>query len=367
MKLCFFVSDISFVGGIERVVSILSNQLVLLKHNSWQIDIVSLYHTNNINYKINENINIKYISDNSYVGKPQSFRRFWMALKMMRLIRVFFRNNQYDYILSQGFPNNFLATICCQKTSGKIIGVEHVCYSYYPKIIRFFRTFVYQRLYKVVVLTHKDYVKFERNLDNVVVIPNPFDTEDKFLSDLEEKRIIAIGRLEYQKGFDNLISLYKEVFELYPDWKVYIYGTGNLEKQLQKQIEELNLENVIILAGVTDNIYEKIRNSSFMVFPSRYEGFGMVLLECMSQGVPCISYDCESGPSDIIDNYNNGILVPNQDANAFKEAIKKLISDSEMRHALGKNAYVSVDRFTSRRIAQMWIELLEKNDKALYC
>lgn len=360
MKICFFVSDISFVGGIERVVSILSNQLVLLTNNLWEIEIVSLYHTNPINYKINDNISIKYISSKPYEGKPLSFKRLLMAFGNMQSIRKFFKVNQYDYILSQGFPNNFLARICCGKKSGKIIGVEHVCYSYYPKFIRTLRTFVYKKLYKIVVLTEKDCAKFKQNLNNVVVIPNPFDTDDKFLSNLNEKRIIAIGRLEYQKGFDNFIQLYKDVFVSYPEWKVYIYGSGTMEKQLRKQIEALNLGNVIFLSGVTDNIYEEIRKSSFMVFPSRYEGFGMVLLECMSQGVPCISYDCDSGPSEIIDNYYNGILVPNQDAEAFKNAIKELIVDSELRHAMGKNAYVSVERFASKRIAQRWIDLLEE-------
>ena len=359
MKICFFVSDISFVGGIERVVSILSNQFVELKNDSWQIEIVSIYHTNKINYEINKRINIKYISNQPYLGKPQSAKRLFMAFGMIKLIKKFFKKNKYDYILSQGFPNTFLANLCCDKKSGKIIGVEHVCFSYYPAFIRSLRTLIYKKIYKLVVLTNKDYDKFIKNLNNVVVIPNPFDTTNKYLSELKEKKIIAIGRLEYQKGFDNLIAMYKDISIIYPDWKINIYGTGNLKQKLQNQIKNLDLENSIRLAGVTDNIYEKIRESSFMVFPSRYEGFGMVLLECMSQGVPCISFDCESGPSDIIENYENGILVPNQDNESFKKAIIELIENSKLRKKMGENAYFSVDKYSAKIVAQKWIELLE--------
>lgn len=354
MKICFFVADITFKGGIERVLSNLTNALLTLKPDL-DITIVSQYRTfSKPNYKFNDNISIKYLSDKSYSGSPGSFHRVINHVKNIANVRKFFKKNKFDIISSQSFTNTFILYLAGLSLKNVIV-VEHVYYGYYGSLLRKIREFLYPKTLAVSVLTTLDKNYYSKWIKNVLLIPNPIDLSTKQDAPLSSKTIIAIGRLEIQKNFSALINIFSKVNKDFPDWELNIFGEGNLKESLQSQIDFLDLHKKIHLKGTTDNIDKEIRNSSFLVMSSIYEGFGMVLIEALKNGVPCISYDCPAGPSDIIINDLNGLLIPNQDEVEMEYAMRKLIENKHLREQLGKNAYDSIQKFDSKRIADMWL------------
>ena len=172
--------------------------------------------------------------------------------------------------------------------------------------------------------------KKEWKLNNLLVIPNPlsFYPENNQLSTLENKKVLAVGKHSYQKGFDRLIKSWKHVSERYPNWELDIYGTINESMGLEKLAKSLNLDHSINLYPPEKNIGEKYKEASIYVMSSRYEGFGMVLTEAMAYGVPCVSFDCPFGPSDIISHNKNGMLVENGHIETLSESIIKLIENN---------------------------------------
>ena len=163
---------------------------------------------------------------------------------------------------------------------------------------------------KLVVLTKADLKEWESITNNVQQIYNfsPFKSSDK--STLDKKRIISVGRLEPQKGFDLLIKAFSKVNkEDLKGYTFHIFGDGEDKEALLKLISNFKLKNFIFLEGISKNIQEEMYNSSMYIMTSRYEGFPMVLLEALSVGLPIISYNCPSGPAEIIENNDCGFLV----------------------------------------------------------
>lgn len=355
MKLCYFYTDITLKGGIERVLSLLISEQI--KNPELEITLVSQYKTFNIpHYRFPKNLKIVYLSDTHYDGAPASFHRLWLQLKNLKKVKSFFKKNIFDIIVSQAFPNAFTLYLAGIPTY-KIISEEQVYYGYYNKLIRFLRLFIYRKFRAVVVLTEKDRQDFLCHISNVKTIPNPVVLSDRYHALLQNRKIISVGRLEYQKGYDTLISVFAGVHKKFPDWILEVYGEGTLKENLQNKINESGLKEVFILKGTTDKVYEKMREAAFFVLSSRFEGFGMVLVEAMSQGVPCVSFDCPNGPSDIITDGDDGLLVENQNEVALTESIELLITNEALRKKMGNNAYDKVAIFSIEKIIGMWEEL----------
>lgn len=360
MKICFLLSDISHTGGIERVTANLVQEISKID-SSVSIDIISQFRSSDKVWYDYGNCKIVYLSYKNYDAKPHSFMRFIRCLSNICSLRLFFKKNKYDYIISQGFPNSFMYFIS-GVNAGNLIAVEHVHYFYYGRLLRYIRSLIYSKIYKVVVLTNSDKMKFDRELpeNKCVTIPNPVNITRCSSAQLINKQVIAIGRLEYQKGFDSLINVFSSVHKKHPEWILNIYGDGNLKSELLNLINEKNLSGVVFLRGKSEQILEKIRESSFFVLSSRFEGFPMVIAEAMTQGVPPISYNCPSGPSDMIKNSINGLLVDNQNEKALYEAICYLIENQDVRIKMGKQAFEDIKYFSSQRVAKCWITLLQE-------
>ena len=174
---------------------------------------------------------------------------------------------------------------------------------------------------------------------------------------------MAIGSLNryVHKGFDNLIEIAKRLKKVHPEWQFMIVGEGDEGyKYLKNKINHLDLNENIILSGFRPDIDKLLQNSSIFVLSSRYEGLPMALIEAISQGVACIAYDCVSGPSDIIDNEVNGILVKNQDKNEMTNQIIRLIENQELRQTLGENALKSSHKFSVEKIGRKWEDLFKE-------
>lgn len=167
-----------------------------------------------------------------------------------------------------------------------------------------------------------------------------------------------MGRYVPQKGFDRLISAWKTVSERHPDWTLRIYGDG-MRKQLQQQIDALGLSASCILEHSVPNIADKYCDSSILALSSRFEGFGMVIIEAMACGVPPVSFACPCGPRDIIDDGKDGLLVENGDVEGLAEKICYLIENDDVRKEMGRQARKSVERFKMEHITQKWRELFE--------
>ena len=213
-----------------------------------------------------------------------------------------------------------------------------------------------KRLDKFVVLTEQDKQSWTE-LHNVCVIPNPLPSIPQTISQLNNKRVIAVGRYTYQKGFDLLLQAWSIVEKECPDWQLAIYGPGE-RSSYSKQMLELKINDTRCeLYSAVENIGKEYVNSSIFVFSSRFEGFGMVLLEAMSHGLAAVSFDCPCGPKDIIDNGKDGVLVENGNVKQLAEGIIHLIKDKEKRESLARFAREKARQYDISIIGQQWEQL----------
>ena len=213
---------------------------------------------------------------------------------------------------------------------------------------------------KFVCLTHEDQHNW-RGHNNVEVIPNFIDNKHASPASLNNQAMIAVGRLSYQKGYDRLIKAWEEVHKKYPEWKLDIYGGGELKEELTKLISTLGLDGIVSIHKPVANIMEVYPRYSAHLLSSHYEGLPMVILEAMAAGLPTIAYTCQCGPKDIIVDGQTGILVEEGNISALSQSIIKLIEDEKLRRKLGDGAYKRIDQFTRPRIMRLWESLLSAN------
>lgn len=209
-----------------------------------------------------------------------------------------------------------------------------------------------------VVLTNED-KGYWRKCDNIHVIPNPAIKYNDLVSTLTNKQVTAIGRLDYQKGFDSLIRAWRDVHKICPEWKLQIYGSGELENTLISLIRQYNLQDNVFINPPTSNIGEVYNKSSIVVSSSRYEGFPLVLLESLSCGVPVVSYTYKCGPKDLIESGKNGLLVEYMNEKQLSEALISIMTNDELRNKMGRESYLRSLDFTLDKIMQKWNELFQ--------
>lgn len=217
---------------------------------------------------------------------------------------------------------------------------------------------IVRRFDKFVVLTNED-KEYWGNLHNIEVIPNAAMNMGGHFSDVANHRVIAVGRLDYQKGFDRLIQAwcYIQRDGRYQDWHLDIFGQGEWHEMLENMISERNLNDSIRLNNPTNQIGREYAQSSLIVMTSNYEGFGMVLVEAMACGVPAVAFDCKCGPRDIISDGENGLLVPNGDIPGLAEAMMKLMGDYELRRRMSVKARQVVDTYSEKAVMDKWVRL----------
>lgn len=232
------------------------------------------------------------------------------------------------------------------------------------KWIGMFRTWqlerVTQGLSKLVVLTQQDLNDWLKTNRNVISIPNPSPLAPQKISDVENSRVITVGRLDAQKGYDYLIDAWNIVAKDFPDWKLDIYGNGSLRDSLRKQILDYGLEDKICLKGTTKDIEKEYLSSSIFVMTSRYEGLPMVLIEAMSCGLPIVSFDCECGPREVVHDGKNGFLVSTFDIESLADKLMLLMKDASQRKRMGKESRNISRKYDINVIMQRWISLFNE-------
>jgi glycosyltransferase involved in cell wall biosynthesis len=208
------------------------------------------------------------------------------------------------------------------------------------------------------VLTKRDAENWG-NFANIKQIYNVLPFYPDQSAELETKRIISVGRFTSQKGFDLLIEAWNLIHYQLPDWQLDIFGAGEDEEMLRSLIRKKCLDNSINIHPPTKDIIKEYLNSSIYVLSSRYEGFGMVLLEAMACGLPCVSFDCPSGPSEIILNNVDGFVVENGNVDRLAEKIKLMATDIRLRKEMGRKSKENIKRFLPENIMKEWDELFK--------
>ena len=209
----------------------------------------------------------------------------------------------------------------------------------------------------IVTLTEKDKALWKNNR-HVEVIPNFTTMHISKTSDCSSKRVIAVGRLEWEKGYSRLLQIWKIVYSKHPDWKLDIYGEGSFQGALETIIRNNTIKNLEV-HHFTHDISQEFANSSICVVTSFYEAFSLVLLEAMKHGVPCIAFDCPFGPGSIIQDNLNGFLVHDGDIRLFAERICLMIEDTKMRKEFSKEAIIRANYFNKEAVLDTWKTLFE--------
>lgn len=302
--------------------------------------------------------------------------RIWMYYKLMRQYRrmvtdVLMKDRPDIVISTLGRDISFITKI---KDGSKKIGEAHttkhfirnfhlleqrnVIFKYLTKFFRWHMDRQVNRLDALVVLTTQDQHDWGDKIP-IYVIPNSFPFYPDKPSLCENKQAIIVGRYNSAKGYNYLIDAWKIVYQKHPDWIINIFGSGEYEDRVRKQIQDHGLQDVVIMNNPIDHIMEEYLKSSIYVMSSVFEGFAMVLLEAMSCGLPCVSFDCPYGPRNVITDGVDGILVEYLNSQALADNICKLIENEELRKRMGNNGRRNVLRFSREMIMPQWVELFK--------
>lgn len=218
-----------------------------------------------------------------------------------------------------------------------------------------------KKYFRVVALTKEDHKAW--NLRNMISIPNVIYNPSEITADVNKKRVIAVGRLDEQKGFDMLIEAWNMIGIVKKDWKLNIYGDGPLKDNLIKKIRKYKLQNEIYIKGEVKDIEKEYLESSIFALSSRFEGMPMVLLEALNLGLPIVSYDCPCGPKELIQNNKNGFLIECFNNKKFAKNLEQLMNNQKMRIEFSKSSKLESYKYYIDDIMIKWKNLFEEESK----
>lgn len=372
MRLIYCTHSLCNPGGMERV--LVNKVTYLVERLHWDVSIVTTDQKGRPSFyplpagvRVTD-LGINYSDDNvkSVTGKILGYLQ--KRRRHKRLLTSLLEREKPDIVVSL-YPSesSFIPDI---KDGSKKVLELHFCkyfrLQYGRKgllgIIDKWRTHQDERIVrkfdKFVVLTNED-KEYWGNLHNIEVIPNAAMNIGGHFSDVTNHRVIAVGRLDYQKGFDRLIQAWEYINKsgLYSDWRLDIFGQGEWKEMLQEMVQAKNLSVSVHLNSPVKTIGEEYVNSSLLVMSSNYEGFPMVMIESMAIGLPVVAFDFKCGPRDIISDGENGLLVPNGDIHGLAGAMMKLMGDYELRRRMSVKARQVVDTYSEKAVMDKWVRL----------
>lgn len=376
MNITVMIPSMDRPGGIERVTAVQANYWSTRLHH--HVTIITYRNPEcNSYFPLDEGIGIINYPWFDYDIWYEKIPIIGSLVKMRRKTQLYhqrFVDLKSDLIVSMmhGPENNFLSY-----AAGDIptIGVNHVTMEFRDGTYadnfmhKVYQVINYQFLKKnirnynhVISLSKTDLLKLKAIGCRASFIPNPFSMPSCSADTLQhrEKRIVMVGRIDHLKGQSRLLDIWAEMARKYPEWTLTFIGDGRDAEKLKKRCGELGIENQTEFTGNIKNVRERLLQAAIFAFTSRTESFGMVLLEAMSCGLPVVTYDCENGPRDIIDNYYNGFLVPDGDSDCFERRLSILMNDEHLRVKLATNALASVERFRDEVVMKEWDDLLEQ-------
>ena len=364
-------------GGIENCISNLANSLV----DDYEVNIISTYKLyEKPVFKLNDKIKIKYLMTDLKPNKQELkqslkklklitfFKELKKSLKILKLKKILMieaiKNCDSDVIIStRDIHNNWLSKYGRDKTLK--IGWEHNHHHNNKRYINKVTKSVLGLDY--FVLVSKDLTKFysEKLKDKkvkCVYIPNSINFFPQEKAKLETENLISIGRLSHEKGYLDLIDIFKELHQKYPDSKLNIIGDGPDRKKIEKKIRDNKLEDYIILHGFQEKEYinKYLEKSSVYIMTSYTESFGLVLLEAFAYGIPCVAYSSAEGANEIISDNWDGYLIKDRDKNKMIKRVCELLSNRNRRLIMGANGIKKAQEFNTQKTKQKWIEIINR-------
>jgi glycosyltransferase involved in cell wall biosynthesis len=335
----------------------MANTANLFAENGEQITLVLLADTAKSVYPLHKNIRV--IQLPLTFGITQEGNIISRKIKMLadiRTLRKTLKELKPSLLICSEYPYAVAAIIGRTGNATKIVSWEHTHFNVNFKNA-FWRKlfgFTYPKLDTIVCLNKDEKELFKPINENVTVIPN-FIQPSIATSALQNKVILTVARLTAVKGITHLLQTAKIVLQQHPDWQWKIIGDGELKNEVVDFIKQEKLQQQLILQEpVNHNIQAEYQNASLYVMTSINECFPMVLLEALSNGLPCIAFDCDTGPRNIITHNKDGLLVEKEKPVKLAEAISSLISNEEQRKKMGTNAIENIKRFSPETIYQLW-------------
>jgi glycosyltransferase involved in cell wall biosynthesis len=356
------------MGGAQRVVSILSNNFSQDKHSVTLVHTFSGKQTNF--YHIDKDVNVVYLNNNPFLPKNKVVNQFWKMLQLRKLIK----SRNPSVVISFLTRVNIAAVLSTLGTKFPLV----ICERSWPPFKTINTRYIWalkillKRVNKFVAQTSDSADWFHQNMpgSNVSIIPNPTlyplpIDDDNLINPYtivspNKKVILACGRLHKNKQFNILIKAFTNLVDIYPDWNLVILGDGEEKDNLNRMVVDFGVTDRVCLPGSAGNISEWYERADLFVLSSLVEGFPNVLLEAMTHGLPCISFDCKTGPIDMIENGVSGILVNPDDKDlGLTNAMDKIISNQEFRHKIANNSVLLRDKYTIRSIIKKWNKVLD--------
>lgn len=370
LKIVYCTPALYMAGGVERVLTLKANYFA--DHYGYDITIVLTEGKNKpLFYPLSDKIKVVNLDIDFeelwtcsflkkvivYLQKQRIFRKRLTA-ELMRLrpdITISLLRREINFLSSVKDGSKKIGELHVNRANYRNFeaGEANAIKNLFAKLWMRNLVFHLKRLDRFVVLTEEDKVSWTE-LNNVIVIPDPLAFTIDEVSPLANKRVMAVGRYVYQKGFDLLLQAWAKIEKQHSDWELVVYGMGDRDSYDQI-IDDLHIDRSRChLYGSTPDIKKEYLNSSLFVFSSRFEGFGMVLIEAMACGLPVVSFDCPCGPKDIVRHEEDGLLVPSGDTDSLAGAMHKLMSDDGLRKDMASKAIINVRRYQLDEIAQRW-------------
>lgn len=361
-RVCFLLGGFQGNGGIGRVTSILANNLC--KDENYEIHTISYFHDERPQlYKTSPMVKNHVL----YTSKC-SMTKAILFKHAIKKVKTIIDNEKIDVLIACGALYYPLAVLSCRKSGTMCICWEHINPSTNTdyKFQNYCRKFGAKHCDHIVVLTkaaEKYYVTHFPFCKNMISqIYNPIDDEaiKSGEYDVDSCRIITVGRLNYQKNIERLISIAARVLPEYPDWAWDVYGDGDLRDSLQKQIDDNGLTGRVTLKGQVMDLYSRYKSYAFMVMTSRYEGFPMTLIEGAANRLPLVAFDVPTGPNEIIVDGTNGYLIDSNSDDEMVKKIQKLIEEPKTREKFSEEVGRLTEVFALERILEQWKLLLRE-------
>lgn len=358
MRLLYITNGIDGSGGLERVLSLKTSWLA--ETQNYEVHVLVLneaMHQPFFNFSSKIQFHSIAVSGNPW--------QYWRSYSKGLIAKVKEIQPQVIVVCDDGLKAFF--TPLFLKKYAPIIYERHVSRSVFlrakkdfkTRIIQTVQSFVINNLAKkfncFVVLTEGN--RQEWPLTNLEVIPNPLPFYPDSVATQRTKTVLAVGKQSYQKGYDLLLKSWSQLAPQFPEWQLHIYGKLDPQQGLESLATKLTITESVQFFPPSKTIAEKYNTAAVYVMSSRYEGFGMVLIEAMAHGLPCVTFDCPYGPSDIVKHEQTGYVVPNGDTEALANQLATLMNNESLREMMGIQARKEVLIYQMEPIGQRWINL----------
>ncbi len=345
-KVSLFIGSLTG-GGAERVTCNLANYL---QENGCSVDVITMSDVSDT-YKLNKGINRFYLlRKKERSNKIQDF-----IVRQKRLKQYVINNQDVDcYIVM--LPITIFMLVRLRKfTNGKIIISDRCNPTSYNFIKKIMMKYSARRCDGLVVQT-EEISRWYRGVKNKIIIPNAINKDIVFPKrEKNEKRIVAVGRIEGQKNYPMLVKSFAIFSKEHPDYRLEIYGKGSQEESIRKLIEKYQLTGKIKLMGYVKNISERIANATCFVMTSNFEGMPNALIEAMCIGIPCIATDCDGGGArELMHNKKNGFLIDKNDVDGLVRSLNKIITDDGFANNISAESIKLRDKLSYEKIYNMW-------------